>query len=380
MTTEQILVEIVALAPIIHKIDRQLKIVEEKLDHLLHSTRPTTARFSKFTDLPTELRLRIWDLAIPMRKLRHHAGDSVTGTEAFRKLSTTGLRPPAISQVCRESRSVALRRGRMFQMHRWHTHQEKNIYYWTWFDGSHDILELENPECPISSDEGECLELLRHAEVILVQMQDLGPWVKELFRDWKVCQTLRTIYVQRAQSESVIIVDWDPKVVAKLFGMDSVAFVDVDDLAQVTDTLRLFLSNPTTHNGSEFAQYLEFARRAAERSNEGDRFTREWVLDMFKKAWFPKGFLLWRRHRPRTSGKKFPILKYEEAIAVMPRIRFVYTWELAENGRAVERGEGVDPLWGAFSTEDMTNLPPSDGEESESESEDDESEDEVQSA
>lgn len=355
MTTRRFFEKFEALAQLIHNMDRQLKVVEDKVDYIIHSTTPAAKSFPQFTRLPPELRLKIWDLAIPTRKLRHHAGD--VAEERFdgtRKYSTTGLKPPAISRVCHESRSVALRRGRMFQLHRWHGQHDSNNYYWTWFDGSHDILELEDPECPILGQEDQCVELLRSAEVILMNMQDLGPWIKKLFRDQKVCETLRAILIQRIQSESVVITDWHPHAVARLFRKDTVAFIDVDDPAQVQDTLRLLSSCPQASGDPEFIRYRKRSRREAQRLNKGDKFTREWAVDMFEKAWYPRRYRLQRRLG--LDGKRLLTSRHRKAISGMPRIRFVYTWELAEDGRVVESRDLVDPLHGAFSEQDISTL------------------------
>lgn len=104
----------------------------------------TTPRFAAFARLPVELRAIIWDLALPRNELKvilEGCGKDVTEPKYIIWSYATRRPPPAISQVCREARSVAYRTGRMVPVGGClanHLHDNPFGPQWGWFDPRDD--------------------------------------------------------------------------------------------------------------------------------------------------------------------------------------------------------------------------------------------------
>ncbi|CAI4219742.1 unnamed protein product [Parascedosporium putredinis] len=72
---------------------------------------PERRPFTRFPDLPTEIRLQIWEAALPVRGRRTlHIGQSIGEPYCW----TARLPMPTLARVCRESRAVVLGRGGVF--------------------------------------------------------------------------------------------------------------------------------------------------------------------------------------------------------------------------------------------------------------------------
>ncbi|KAK6845664.1 hypothetical protein PG995_015774 [Apiospora arundinis] len=161
-------------------------------------------RFSRahFMGLPLELRLIIWDLAIPRRatvireevweKPTRHIEDweSCYPTYATYRFDPP-RRPPAVAHVCREAREVC-RPGRMFSAdstknippHERQRYPVGNRVQFSWFDPDRDALMVDlvvpNESYPRTAYESHCIqaigELARTTQhVILVDAQYMHP-------------------------------------------------------------------------------------------------------------------------------------------------------------------------------------------------------------
>ncbi|KAK6824622.1 hypothetical protein PG987_012116 [Apiospora arundinis] len=161
-------------------------------------------RFSRahFMGLPLELRLIIWDLAIPRRatvireevweKPTRHIEDweSCYPTYATYRFDPP-RRAPAVAHVCREAREVC-RPGRMFSAdstknippHERQRYPVGNRVQFSWFDPDRDALMVElvvpNESYPRTAYESHCIqaigELARTTQhVILVDAQYMHP-------------------------------------------------------------------------------------------------------------------------------------------------------------------------------------------------------------
>ncbi|KAJ5918444.1 hypothetical protein N7466_010436 [Penicillium verhagenii] len=111
--------------------------------------------FSRFLDLPPELRIMIWKLCLPHRIHEldkvHYAPDE--GDFAFicgaQMTTHANLRPPAISRVCYESRTVALQsrvlrpHGEMLEDARWEDEGPAEITK-GFIDPSRDMVHLND--------------------------------------------------------------------------------------------------------------------------------------------------------------------------------------------------------------------------------------------
>lgn len=325
----------------------------EHLDHPL----PT---FPQFRRLPPELRCRIWDFAIPRRKLRHYSSDDSQCLISGRALPTSGLPPPIISRVCRESRSVAKKHGAgMFPLRR----GEENDPYWSWFDGAHDILELGTPRCAMLEDwDGGCEEILSHAREILVHLHDIKPhWVRAMFHNNCVRETLKVINIQRCRSEPVTKGNWDPYFVSRLFSQDTVVVVDVRDPDEV-EGMRAILSDEhplTDDEGPEFIlcvdawQNEEHSFRAI-KDDKRPRHSMAWAEHIFKRAWLREFVRSQQMLRPRHEKKNLKDAKTEgkesepDSAPGMPCVRFVYTMELGEDGRLLGDEDVLGKPWSEF--------------------------------
>lgn len=154
------------LPSILEKIDRRLAILEERL--LSTDTQKNKQEgFPQFLRLPIEIRLAIWELAIPRRMFTpwqddRHIDNDPDADPSFCR-SAEGLPPPSISRVCRESRFVARKRGKMFLLYQTHETKQR-LSYWTWFDRAHDVVQLHR-DCFYKAFgfQGGVKELLEHA-------------------------------------------------------------------------------------------------------------------------------------------------------------------------------------------------------------------------
>lgn len=96
------------------------------------------ASFPRFQRLPKEIKEMVWALAIPRRAYSYKKPRKYFGI--------TSLPAPAITQVCTESRAVALRYGRYYPVRQsrgcldssW-----QSFICWSWFSPDHDVLLRE---------------------------------------------------------------------------------------------------------------------------------------------------------------------------------------------------------------------------------------------
>ncbi|KAI1411769.1 hypothetical protein F5Y13DRAFT_165000 [Hypoxylon sp. FL1857] len=119
---------------------------------LLRRCMDMTPRFPQFMRLPPEIRFMIWELALPRKILCLEEIDRDTEDHSFASYQfVTSSPPPPVAQVCRESRTVACRTGRLMpirnavvyppditpgKMPSWCRTQ------WAWYDPSLDSLYL----------------------------------------------------------------------------------------------------------------------------------------------------------------------------------------------------------------------------------------------
>ncbi|KAI2617364.1 hypothetical protein GGR54DRAFT_204164 [Hypoxylon sp. NC1633] len=135
--------------------------------------------FPQFKRLPFEIRVMIWELAIPRRVLsldkncqpfvlQNRSSDRVCGYRS-------GLGPPSVASVCQESRAVACRSGRNIPIHNSRLLPRPippglpSHYYrvWSWFDPSRDSLRIDAGFTISSFDEAvsEITACTRHVTV-----------------------------------------------------------------------------------------------------------------------------------------------------------------------------------------------------------------------
>lgn len=121
----------------------QIQHLEAKIDALTRTveTLSQPARFSQFSRLPPEIRIRIWQLSVP-RRLVTVVTDNLDSDPRSRFMRVNlSHGPPAVAMVCRESRQEVRRFGaRMWPLADTCTGGRLT---WTWFDPGRDFLSLD---------------------------------------------------------------------------------------------------------------------------------------------------------------------------------------------------------------------------------------------
>ncbi|CAM1501697.1 Fc.00g036810.m01.CDS01 [Cosmosporella sp. VM-42] len=317
---------------VLENIDRRLGLLEGRLCLLegcllRNEPKPVKRGFSQFKRLPTELRHRILDMAIPRRKFRPYhpidSYDNVTGG------STGGLLPPVISQVCHEARSLTTCHGDWYHIYHYHISGDAHHRCWTWFDGSRDVLELPSHSLPkISTHLSGIMEILRRSETILISLSDAeDKRMYRIFQDPEVRRTLRTINVQSFRPEAAHKLVWNYQAIEKVFGIDTFHMVDLKNPDSISRTRRLLSSNgPEQHR--YFDVCLAFLKRQEENEKIGHTFSDGKAA--LEKAWL-KGYIGNGKCISRDGSVEKTKPWVCKCLARMPRVRFVYT---------LERGDG----------------------------------------
>ncbi|KAI0475248.1 hypothetical protein GGR56DRAFT_504490 [Xylariaceae sp. FL0804] len=209
--------------------------------------------FSPFKRLPLELRLIIWEYCLPCRLLV---------PRQWGPFCSPG--PPLLTQVCRESRSVAYQFGGPCAVGFLDAHRRFST---TWHDTRRDIVLFSvfavKPECPLFDN----LWLLVQTIVVHDSYADLYQGDgKPLLTEWpdqppyndvlplmrlarSCCPALRTIYILPSKDDEqcrVVISpeSWDQKVSEVFFGQDSAVVIDLLDGQQVRKAAHLLQSDP----------------------------------------------------------------------------------------------------------------------------------------
>lgn len=348
------------LTSILEKVDRRLTILEERL---LSSDTQTNERagFPQFRRLPAEIRLAIWELAIPRRLFTpwqdHRYDGSPHGVPRFCR-SAEGLPPPSISRVCRESRSVARKRGKMFLLYQ-DRGMRQRFSYWTWFDGAHDVVQLREHSIPkpFGFEDG-LKELLRHAESILVQACFVQrSWVDWLFKS-EMRSALRTINIQRTAPETAHRLRWHPEAIVKLMGSESFFMLDLEDPGEVHRVLEVLECN-TSRQCWNFQFWHHCWVTMMAKGGDNDITTAQ---NTFRDCWLSREYTdeESNEHSSDAESNGYPpdeesnehpfdessdtsLTELQRGLEGMPEIRLVYTFE-KDNGTDVSPREKEIPF------------------------------------
>ncbi|KAI1139739.1 hypothetical protein F5Y05DRAFT_411924 [Hypoxylon sp. FL0543] len=288
-------------------------------------------RFPQFMRLPPEIRFMIWDLALPRKILCVEETDRDTEEHSFSsyQFAPSSL-PPSVAQVCRESRAVACRTGRLMPI------RNSNVYprdltpgempswcrtQWVWFDPRLDSLYLRPLTDQLRSLEA-ILELTRYAQHVTLDGGSTNTrWPHLFHRLFSPYYFPRLKAVDLVGGLHVVPERSDPVLETRLFGCgrnypfsididDEVAkdalmkglrrnhsSVDVDNLGRFLDNVhRVTWSNTPHHNGVEWKSYSAC-------------FSDEWFLAQYN--WSPLGgggdatFVIKRQKRPGLSNDWF---------------------------------------------------------------------------
>ncbi|KAM0810399.1 hypothetical protein AB5N19_10748 [Seiridium cardinale] len=224
---------------------------------LLRHQMSCSPRFPQFSRLPPEIRCIVWDFALPQNLLR------ITGDHwVFDDKEWFGWKyehrhaAPAVTQVCREGRSIARRTGAMIPVTRIRSASDDDSdtlpcyeTEWSWFDCTRDVLYLDFSTMPnddkIHESLGGILKLTTCAKhVALKCSSDQGHWdyIEPLFdpRHFPSLERVDLIGAEHGFTERTDLV-----LEARLFWLSKWAItIDVDDSEDFLHTLRLHHSSP----------------------------------------------------------------------------------------------------------------------------------------
>ncbi|EHK22685.1 uncharacterized protein TRIVIDRAFT_209235 [Trichoderma virens Gv29-8] len=209
------------------------------LERQLESHREGIAEFPFFSRLPPELRCQIWEMALPVQIFR-----------PFRFLQPsflewTSVPPPVISRVCREARYVAQQNGALY------CHDFLAPLSWAWFNGHTDILDL----CPYNivgnSFTSLQTKLLEETRTVLLDVNSVNSLsIKVLFGEESRLPNVHTIHLMAGNTFQAERQSWHPHAVARLFGSQSFAHVDIEDDDEVERLEQLLIEMTSASDGS----------------------------------------------------------------------------------------------------------------------------------
>ncbi|RYP16485.1 hypothetical protein DL767_010175 [Monosporascus sp. MG133] len=204
------------------------------------------AEFTLFNKLPAEIRMLIWEATLPRRYIFYNAYSG----------RVSSIRPPAIAQVCRESRALALKNGSP------HFFQSIHHVGLTWYDPSRDSVfwGFWNPPQPKPSGYKEPCphpSLVHAMTSVMLDFWDLDREfendqvdAKQLARSlshgcmgWQNIRVLNLVFYDKHIPSQR---HWKPKIIDAIFGIDMIRCVDLRDEKEVEFISQILYS----HQGS----------------------------------------------------------------------------------------------------------------------------------
>ncbi|KAI1104422.1 hypothetical protein F4804DRAFT_307238 [Jackrogersella minutella] len=270
-----------------------------------------TPRFSQFRKLPAEVRLMIWDLALPRRILCLEETDREYDERSFGsyKFASKSL-PPAVAQVCRESRAVACQSGGLMSIRNARVYPEtsskKPLWcqpQWGWFDPNRDSLYLQPVTNHLRSLDA-ISDLTNCAKHITLDCGSTKAGFSEFFYclfsphhfpQLKGIDLVGAVYVQPERS--------DPVIETRVFkyGRDFPVCLDIDDEPAKSALMgRLETNHYSSNDVKRLAKFLAHAHRVPW-SNLGRLGDQDWDehLNYWGEEW-----LRFQFHRAPPTGKE----------------------------------------------------------------------------
>ncbi|KAI1502658.1 hypothetical protein F5X99DRAFT_377978 [Biscogniauxia marginata] len=193
-------------------------------------------RFVLFNSLPAEIRLKIWDLALPRRIVTMADQPTPSGPGrviTFGRYSCHG--PPAVAQVCREARDVALRSGTFQSLQYSLTGRLGAVRLktrWGWFDPCRDTLVLSTLNYVLMKENCDMMRFTRVTQhVVLVAEGRLGGILDIVF-DPVTFPYLRSIAFQMGSFQAQFPINFTADI--RAFGLEGEleTFVPVEELGR----------------------------------------------------------------------------------------------------------------------------------------------------
>ncbi|KAF9871377.1 hypothetical protein CkaCkLH20_11024 [Colletotrichum karsti] len=326
MSTRDLQLRTIAL---LEKIAHSQSILEGRVDSMekmlsqpvvsSHSPSSQPTSFPQFRRLPPEIRHRVWSLALPTRALRLRKSTE----SAF----VPALLPPAVAETCREARDVATLHGGMVSLTNLSCSSQKHVRtYWTWFDGRHDVLELER-WVSLEADEPRGIRSLVSKARYILAPRATSEWFKNLFQQTTSLRQVGLKFDSSVASRCA----WDPKTLRELFGsVDTVAILDLEDATEITR----FKAALRQHWRCPFFCEFDIEGWAATRTTTSGGERDEGWMRRLDRTWMSevaRGWVMARR--PAEDSAALLDVGDEDvrtALKAMPEVKLVRAYLLAD--------------------------------------------------
>lgn len=164
----------------------------------------------------------IWDLAIPTRHaMMMDFGDDDCPYKA--RVGPILQSPPAIAQVCQESRRVALKQGGMIKV------ASTTSSGYTWFQSDRDFILDADMATEIDKDTYVERIVLEQEKCFVCQADDDIAMVTTMYNVCSRVPETETIYIAKEKFIHVVHQFWDPSIVSEIFNGDSIIVVGHDE-------------------------------------------------------------------------------------------------------------------------------------------------------
>ncbi|OTA65184.1 hypothetical protein K449DRAFT_403793 [Hypoxylon sp. EC38] len=267
-------------------------------------------RFPQFMRLPPEIRFMIWDLALPRKMLCLEEVDRDIEEHNFASYQfVSHLPPPSVAQVCRESRTVACRTGRLMPIRNAIVYPSNPLWpgnmmdwcrtQWAWFDPRLDSLYLRPLTDHLRSLEA-ILELTRSAQHVTLDGSSTNTRWSHLFhRLFSPYYFPQLKAVDLVGGLHVVTERNDPVLETRLFGCGrNYPFsIDIDDEHTKNALMKSLRTNNTSDDVNMLGNFLANVNRVTWSNSphregvEWDRYVKcifdEWLLAQYH--WSPLG-------------------------------------------------------------------------------------------
>lgn len=270
-------------------------------------------KFELFSRLPTELRTEIWILAIPRRLIT-----------PCTKSNTSAPKPPAISQVCHESRAIALHRGQPCTIDKY-----ENFPSSCWVTWSHDIVLFAGDKTPRLTDDHPILDTMLWSHVSSIVIQDvwtacnvprkrksirLGIWLAARFPQIKEVM----IWPQNAKGTLWYDNRYDlhSMIDDEVFGGDSVRLID---LQNSNDVKSIAASLSSDAGGLPIVSAIHWAHRLFHDTESGEE-TCNWrsLIQMCEFEWVTERYRVTRDYIYECKRAKIKIAERHDMPITVP--------------------------------------------------------------
>ncbi|RYO99617.1 hypothetical protein DL764_006758 [Monosporascus ibericus] len=275
------------------------------------------AEFTLFNKLLAEIRMLIWEATLPRRYILFNPYC----------YSTVILGPPAIAQVCRESRALALKNVSPRSL------QTVLVDGLTWYDSSRDSvfwgIRYSSDFVPLARTEpyprplpvSAITSIMYEDRDFNTSFENHQAYAKQLARilshEWIGSQNIGVVnlvlYNKRIPDQTY----WEPKIIDTVFGVDMIRFADLRDEREVeshqSDTAREQPASPYEESLSNLKHWDVLMRD----------FKYQWLIDRYEHDHETDSSAIRLYHgQPIDEANSW----VKKTIAKMPEIRPVFVF------------------------------------------------------